>query len=318
MILSLKWGINMDKKNDVSEAEKIGGTRPKHAKNPNGINIADAYLKGTAMRDAQIAKTERQEETRLDETSESGKKRTGFLADVIASLVNGVSNVPDGLATALMVGVNPVHGLYSSILGPTIGSLISSSQIMLVSTTVAASVFAGQAISGIPEEQRLQALFTFVVLAGIALIIFGLLKFGRLMKYISYPVMRGFMYGVGVLLILGQFAGLVGYAPKASNSLLAFVETFVNTGRWNWAAVLVAAVTLGTMLFLRRTRAKLFASSIALVVGSLVVIFAGFDSVQIVQDISEIPQGLPKFSLPSLEVLDLQFVFFQRLDLQQL
>lgn len=134
------------------------------------------------------------------------------MADVVTSMVNAVSNVPDGLATALMVGVNPIHGLYSTILGPTIGSLISSSQIMLVATTVAASVFAGQAISGLPEEQRLTGLFTFTVLAGIFLMLFGFLKFGRLSKFISYPVMRGFMYGVGVLLILGQFNGLVGYA----------------------------------------------------------------------------------------------------------
>lgn len=286
-------------------------TRSKRTDNPDGINVADAYLKGTGMRDARQAQAKRKEEAKKKEPEEKdgGEKRTGFVADVVASLVNAVSNVPDSLATALMVGVSPVHGLYATILGPTIGSLISSSQIMLIGVTVAASVFAGQALSGVPEEQRLTSLFTFVVLAGIFLMIFGFLKAGRLMKYISYPVMRGFMYGVGLLLILGQFSGLVGYTPEASNSFLAFIETFANIGSWNWWAVLVTAVTLGTMLLIQRTPAKLFASALALIVGTAVVFFGGLESVEIVQDVSRIPQGLPQLSLPSLEVITPQFIF---------
>ena len=287
--------------------------RPLRSDNPDGINIADAYLKGVGMRDAREAEARRKEEKeqrKIEGTESSEEKRTGFLADVMASLVNGVSNVPDGLATALMVGVNPIHGLYSTILGPTIGSLISSSQIMLVATTVAASVFAGQAISGIPEEQRLSGLFTFVVLAGIALMIFGFLRFGRLSKYISYPVMRGFMYGVGILLILGQFYGLVGYTPEASNSVLSFIETWANIGSWDWRAVLIAIITLATMLILQRTPAKLFASALALAVGTLVVYFGGLDSVQIVQDISTIPRGLPELSLPNLSIITPELIFY--------
>lgn len=277
---------------------------PLHSNNPDGINVADAALKGVGMRDVYEAEALREEQPA------SKQKKTGLAADIVTSLVNAVSNVPDGLATALMVGVNPIHGLYSTILGPTIGSLISSSQIMLVATTVAASVFAGQAISGLPEEQRLTGLFTFVVLAGIFLMIFGFLKFGRLSKYISYPVMRGFMYGVGVLLILGQFNGLVGYSPNASNSVRAFLETFRNINQWNWWAALVAVITLGTMLILQRTPVKLFASALALVFGTLVAYFGGLDSVEIVQDISRIPRGLPEFSLPNLDVLSLELIIY--------
>jgi len=272
-----------------------------NAKNSDGIGIADASLKGVGVDDARSAETERKEKPE--------KSRTGFVADLVASLVNGISNVPDGLVTAMMVGVNPVHGLYSSVVAPTLGGLTSSSQLMIVANTVAASVFAGQAISGVPEEQRLTALFTFGILAGIALIIFGLLKFGRLMKYISYPVMRGFMYGVGLLLILGESSGLVGYTPEGSNAITQFIDMIVNIGSWNWSAVLVSVVTLAAMILLRRTPLKLFASIIALVTGTLIVTIFGFDSVQIVQDISAIPRGLPEFSLPNLSIITPQLIF---------
>lgn len=223
--------------------------------------------------------------------------------------MNGISNVPDGLVTAMMVGVNPVHGLYSSVVAPALGSAVSSSQLMIIANTVAAAVFAGQAISGVPEEQKLTALFTFVIIAGIALMIFGFLKFGRLMKYISYPVMRGFMYGVGLLLILGESSGLVGYTPEGSNVITEFINMILNIGNWNWSAVLVAAITLGVMIVLRKTRAKLFASILALVAGTLVVSIFNLDSVQIVQDISVIPRGFPEFNLPSLSIITPQLIF---------
>lgn len=271
------------------------------SKNPDGMGIADAYLTGAGVEDARKAETERK--------NHPEKSRKGFTADLVSSLVNGISNVPDGLATAMMVGVNPVHGLYSSIVAPTLGSTVSSSQLMIIANTVAAAVFAGQAISGVPDEQKLPALFTFVVLAGIALMIFGFLKFGRLMKYISYPVMRGFMYGVGLLLILGESSGLVGYSPEGSNTITSFIDMIVNVGNWNWHAVLVSVITLATMILLRKTPVKLFTSILALTVGTLVVSLFNLDSVQIVQDISSIPRGLPQLSLPTLSMISPQMIF---------
>lgn len=117
------------------------------------------------------------------------------------------------------------------------------------------------------------------------------------------------MYGVGFLLILGQFSGLVGYSPETNNSVLPFFETFMNIGKWDFSAVLISFITLATMLFLRRTPAKLFASTLALAVGTIVVLVAGLDSVLTVQDISVIPRGLPELSLPSLAVLSPQLIF---------
>ncbi len=117
------------------------------------------------------------------------------------------------------------------------------------------------------------------------------------------------MHGVGVLLILGQFSGLVGYTPESSNAIAVFVEAFANVGNWNWWAVLTSVITFATMFLLRRTPLKLFASALALVAGTVVVFFGGLDSVQIVNDISEIPRGLPQFTLPNLPILSPQLIF---------
>src|SRR5690242_5099373 len=132
--------------------------------------------------------------------------------DVIAGLINAVVSVPDGLASAALAGVNPVYGLYTSIAAPIGGSLLVSAQLMQVATTSASALAAAQAIRAYPEAQRDQALFLVVILVGMFLALFGLLRLGRLVRFVSHAVMTGFLIGVAVVLVLDQFAPLVGFS----------------------------------------------------------------------------------------------------------
>ena len=95
------------------------------------------------------------------------------MSDVIAGLINAVVSVPDGLASAALAGVNPVYGLYTSIAAPITGSLLVSARLMQIATTSAAALATSQAISGYSANERDNALFLFVVLAGIFLLLFG-------------------------------------------------------------------------------------------------------------------------------------------------
>ncbi len=114
----------------------------------------------------------------------SAASRGGVLRkDFVAGLINAVVSVPDGLASAALAGVNPVYGLYTSIAAPIAGSLLTSAQLMQISTTSASALAAGQAIAGYGAEQRDEALFLLVVLVGVSLVIFGLLRLGRLILY---------------------------------------------------------------------------------------------------------------------------------------
>lgn len=103
---------------------------------------------------------------------------------------------------AALVGVNPVYGLYASIAGPVGGSLVVSAQLMQIATTSASALAAGQAIAHYPPAQRDQALFLLVFVTGIFLAIFGLLRLGRLVRFVSHAVMIGFLSGVAVVLVL--------------------------------------------------------------------------------------------------------------------
>lgn len=86
-------------------------------------------------------------------------KRRTLRHDGLAGFNTAISNVPDGLANGILVGVNPLYGLYATMAGPIAGGLLSSTQLMMITTTAAASMTAGQALAGVPLPDRDGALF---------------------------------------------------------------------------------------------------------------------------------------------------------------
>ena len=223
--------------------------------------------------------------------------------DTTAALVNAVVSVPDGLASAALAGVNPVFGLYTSVAAPIGGSLLASAQLMQVSTTSASALAAGQAIGAYPEAQRAQAMFLLTVLTGLGLLVFGLLRVGRLVRFVSHAVMTGFLSGVAVVLVLDQLAPLLGPSPTGSNELTQFVNLLTRAGEFDLRTIVVGVLALALSAGLARTRIGNFSSLVARVVPSLLVVLLGWQSVSLVSDVSVIPRGIPMPSLPDLSLV---------------
>lgn len=229
--------------------------------------------------------------------------------DVVAGLINAVVSVPDGLASAALAGVNPIFGLYTSIAAPIAGSLLVSAQLMQVSTTSASALAAGQAIAGRPDAQRDQPLFLLVVLTGLCLAAFGLLRFGRLVRFVSHAVMTGFLIGVAVVLILDQTAPLVGVTPKGANEITQFIDLLRHVTDFSGQTIATGLLALGIAVGLRRTRFATVASLAALVIPSALVAVLGWQHVHRVADASPIPRGIPGLSLPNLALLTPELAF---------
>ena len=81
-------------------------------------------------------------------------------SDAIAGVPGAVGSVPDGMASAVLVGVNPVYGLYASFAGPIAGGLTASTRLMVITTTTAAALAAGSAVDGFApgDETNVEAL----------------------------------------------------------------------------------------------------------------------------------------------------------------
>lgn len=250
------------------------------------------------------APTDTTNSTTTAKQSESGGNT--LQKDTVAGLINAVVSVPDGLAAAALAGVNPVYGLYTSIAAPITGSLVMSTQLMQISTTSASALAAGQAIAAYPQAQRDQALFLLVILTGLFLAVFGLLRLGRLVRFVSHAVMTGFLIGVAAVLVLDQIAPLVGFSPRGGNEIVQFVDLLAHANQFRAPTIIVGVLALAIVVGLGRVRLGLISSLsslVALVVPSLLVALLGWQGVQRVVDVSPIPRGIPLPTLPDLGLL---------------
>lgn len=226
--------------------------------------------------------------------------RASLRDDGIAGLSVGVANVPDGMANGLLVGVSPIYGLYAAMLGPLVGGIASSTQLMVITTTAAASLTASQSLRDIPADTRAAALFALVVLAGVCLVAAGLLGLGRLTRFVSYSVLTGFLAGISILLVLSQLPTVTGYAAEGANKVSQTVDLVAHAGAIDPASVAVAVLTLVLAIFLPRTRLGALGRLIAIAVPSAIVALAGLASVRVVRDVGAIPRSVPWPELPAL------------------
>ncbi|HEU4698434.1 MAG TPA: SulP family inorganic anion transporter [Gemmatimonadales bacterium] len=220
--------------------------------------------------------------------------------DGIAGLSVGIANVPDGMANGLLVGVSPIYGLYAAMIGPLVGGIVSSTQLMVITTTAAASLTASQSLRGVPADTRAAALFALVVLAGACLVAAGLLGLGRITHFVSYSVLTGFLAGISILLVLSQLPTVTGYAAQGGNKVTQTADLVAHAGAIDPASVAVAAFTLVLAVLLPRTRLGAFGRLIAIAVPSAIVALAGLASVRVVSDVGAIPRSVPWPELPEL------------------
>lgn len=218
--------------------------------------------------------------------------------DAVAGVSNAIASVPDGMAMALLVGVNPAYGLYASFAGKIGGGLFSSTTLMVVTTTTAASLAAGSVLADMPESSRSGAVIALTLVVGLLLITVGLLRLGRYIRFVSRSVMVGFLTGIAVNIIFGQLPGLLGVDPDPGVALQKAYFVARHLNEITLSSALVGVGALAAMLLLSRTGMKLFATLIAVVVTTAVVALADLPEVSTVLTIGSIPVGFPPLVLP--------------------
>ena len=235
-------------------------------------------------------------------------ERAHLRADLIAGLPGAISRVPDGMAAAVLAGVNPVQGIYASFAGPIVGGLSSNTRMMVISTTSAAALAAGSALQNVPPDQRPAAIPLLVILVGIALVAAGIARLGRYTRFVSYSVMIGFLTGISVNIVCSQIADLTGAQAHGDFPLAKAIDVLIHPSAIDLASLLAGLSALAILVLLARTRLSVMSSLIALVIPTLVVIFAGANQVARVGDQGDIPRGIPLPQVPNVGLLSFSMV----------
>lgn len=234
--------------------------------------------------------------------------RRHLRADLVAGLPGAISSVPDGMAAAVLAGVNPVQGMYASFAGPVAGGLTSDTRLMVITTTSAAALAAGSALHGVPAAQRPAAIVLLAVLAGAALVAAGAAGFGRYTRFVTYSVVIGFLSGIAVNIVCGQLPHLVGAKATGSFALAKALDVLVHPGRIHAAAALTGLGALVILVLASRTRWAVVGTLMALLIPTVTVALAGVSGVPKVGDLGDIPAGLPVPRLPEFRLLSFGLV----------
>jgi len=229
--------------------------------------------------------------------------------DVSAGLVLGLESIPDGLASGVLAGVNPLYGLYAYLFGTLAGALTTSSTFMAVQATGAMAVIVAdipQVQAGGPKSDA--ALFTLASLTGVIMLALGLARVGPLVRFVPNAVMTGFVNAIALNIVLGQLGDLTGYTSEGSNRIVRLIDTARNIGSWSWSAVAISGLTMLLIVVLERTRLDALGIVVGIAITSAATAVLDLSAVEVLRDLTDVPGALPTPVLPDLTVVGVLFV----------
>lgn len=232
-----------------------------------------------------------------------GYTKAQFINDLIAGLIVAIIALPLSIALALASGVEPACGIYTAIAAGFFVALLGGSRVQIAGPTAAFATV----VAGVVATQGMDGLFIATVIAGIILILMGVLKLGAFIKYIPHPIVVGFTGGIAVTIFLGQlkdFFGLTyadGIRPVETIEKMEANIEFIGT--FSWEALVIGVISLAILIFYPKLEKRVPPSLIAVVVGALMVglISVFSNGVYTIGDLYTIPAGLPKIDFGSMD-----------------
>ena len=220
----------------------------------------------------------------------------------------GLQSIPDGLATGLLASVNPLAGLYGYLVGTITGAVFASSEFMAVQGTGAMAILVADvpAVHHGPDQER--ALFTLAVLTGVVMLAAGFFRLGWALRFVPNSVMVGFINAVGVNIILGQLRNFTGYAAPGAGRLERAVNTLIHPGELHWQTVAIGVATIVLIVALERTPLGEMGLVVAVVLTSALVPLLGWSNVATLNDLTDVPNALPRPVLPVLHLVPVLIV----------
>ncbi|WP_354043589.1 SulP family inorganic anion transporter [Devosia sp. UYZn731] len=195
-------------------------------------------------------------------------------ADVLSGIVVALALIPEAIGFSVIAGVDPKVGLYASVVIACVIAFTGGRPAMISAATASTAVL----MTGLVRDHGIQYLFAATILMGVIQIIAGLLKLGRLMRFVSQSVMTGFVNALAILIFLAQLPQLLN-VPPATYGLIA--------------------AGLAIIYILPRFT-KVVPSPLVAIAVLTVVAFAFHFDVRTVADLGELPSTLPSLGLPDV------------------
>lgn len=236
--------------------------------------------------------------------SMKGYNSSQFVKDIVAGIIVAIIALPLSIALALASDAQPQQGIYTAVAAGFFVSLLGGSRVQIAGPTAAFAVI----VAGIINKQGWEGLFIATVMAGIILIVMGILKVGALIKYVPRPITVGFTGGIAVTIFIGQIKDFLGISYPSGTKAIEAVEKieanieYIDT--FDWQSLLIGVICLAVLIFYPKLDKKVPPSLIAVVLGAgLVALIPLFkDNVSTIGSLYNIPSGLPKVDFAGITI----------------
>ena len=219
--------------------------------------------------------------------------------DIVSGIVVAVVALPLSIALAIASGVSPERGIYTAIVAGFLIAMLGGSRVQISGPTAAFATI----VAGIVATDGLEGLVAATLIAGVILILMGLLKLGTLIRFVPYTITTGFTAGIAVTIVIGQIKDFLGLTYPAGTVTIDAADKLAavaaNISTFNWQALLVGLVCLAILILWPRVNDKIPGSLVAVIVGAAMVPLFGMN-VNTIGDLYTIQTGLPQFQAPQL------------------
>ena len=237
--------------------------------------------------------------------------KKGIKNDFIAGITVGIMLVPQGMAYAMLAGLPPVFGLYAALVPQVIYAFMGTSRQLAIGpvamdSLLVASGLAALNLSGIQEYISMAIFLAFFM--GAIQITLGFLRMGFLVNFLSKPVISGFTSAAAIIIGLSQLKHLLGAPFETTNKIhLLIIEFFQKSSQIHIETVTIGLLSILLLVFLKKINPSIPGALIAVVVACLWMNFFGQNSG--IAIVGNVPEGLPSFKTPQIELSNVSRVF---------
>jgi SulP family sulfate permease len=221
-----------------------------------------------------------------------------FQRDATAGLVVGIVAIPLAIAFAIASGADPRAGLVTAALASILIALLGGSRVQVAGPTGAFVVILYLVTKG--DISNMGDLFVATFIAGILLVLLGLLRAGTLIKFIPYPVTTGFTAGIAVIIFLQQVPHILGLrlnevGVNVPGDTIGRLHVYAQqVGRTSWQALAITLITILIIQLVKRFVPRVPGPAVALFGMTAASVFLFPDRLQTVGNLFTIPSGLPR------------------------
>lgn len=235
-----------------------------------------------------------------------GYTKQQFTKDLFAGIIVGIVALPLAIAFAVASGVSPEKGLITAIIAGFIISFLGGSRVQIGGPTGAFIVI----VFGVLSEYGMDGLIISTIMAGIMLILFGILRLGSLLKFIPHPLIVGFTSGIALIIFSTQIKDALGLeiSEVPADFIGKWNVYFHSLSSINWLAVIIAAGTILISIGFSRITSKIPGSFIAIIVMTLLVAIFDLPVTTIESLYGEIPNKI-SLTLPTFDLSNIRHYF---------